>query len=180
MSLLSDNNIDFQRSIPNKSDFKISGGIHSSFLINNSILQQEFEKFVISLKAKNAHLLEKRYYYINIWSMACKPCLDEIPLIDSLLSSFTNQITYVMVSSHSNEAVSNFLKNKNIEMKNFVFLNEMIDFISGIYNEIEVKKQSFPLHVVLDKKGNCLAYLFGAIHDENSAAPLINFIKTLK
>ena len=110
----------------------------------------------------------------------CKACSDEMPFLDLLPEKFDKNIGCVMVSSHSNEAVNNFLKSKAIEMENFVFVNEMIDFISGIYNEIEVKNQSFPLHVVLDKKGNCLAYLFGSFNDEVSAAPLINFINNLE
>ena len=151
----------------------------SVFLLNNTTLKKGFKEFIKLLRESDKELVNKDYFYVNIWSIACKPCSDEMPFLDLLAETFDKKIGYIMISAHSNEAVSSFLKNKRIEMKNFVFLNKMIDFISGIYNEIEVTNQAFPLHVVLDKNGNCLAYLFGAFHDENSAAPLINFIKNL-
>jgi thiol-disulfide isomerase/thioredoxin len=150
----------------------------SSFILNNTNLKLGFEIFTKALEEQKPELLKNNFLYINIWSIVCKPCSDEIPFLDSLPQKINKSISYLMVSSHSEDAVTNFLKNKEIQMKNFIFVNEMIDFISGIYNEIEVKNQSFPLHVVLDKEGNCLAYLFGSI-DDMTAAPLVNFINNL-
>lgn len=151
----------------------------SEFILNNTPLKQGFEMFINELKDQKTDLLQYNYFYVNIWSIICKPCLDEMPFIDDLPEKINKGLACVMVSAHSNKAVNNFLENKNKKMKNFIFVNEMIDFISGIYNEMEIENQSWPLHVVLDSKGNCLAYLFGAINDENSAAPLINFINSL-
>ena len=159
---------------------KIINFDNSFFILNRTKLKQGFKGFTNELHKQNPKLLQNNYFYLNIWAIICKPCIDEIPFIDNLPEKFNKSLTCVMVSAYSNGAVNNFIKNKNVIMNNFTFINEMIDFISGIYNEIEVKSQSFPLHVILDKKGNCLAYLFGTIHDENSAAPLINFINSLE
>lgn len=153
---------------------------NSFFILNNTSLKVSFKDFTKQLKKNNPELLKKDYFYLNIWAIMCEPCIDEIPFIDELPKKTNKDLTCVMLTAYSNGAVNNFLKNKNLSMKNFIFFNEMIDFISGIYNEIEVKTQSFPLHVILDKKGNCLAFLFGSIHDDNSAAPLVNFINELK
>lgn len=150
----------------------------SLFGLNETILEKGFKKFKQKLDNKTA-LQNNNYYYINVWNIACKPCSDEMPFIDALTGKFKKDLACIMVSSHSDEAVNNFIRNKGIKMENFIFVNEMLDFISGIYNEIRVRNQSFPLHVVLDKKGDCLAYLFGAFYDEASAAPLINFINQL-
>lgn len=152
----------------------------SIFTLNNSQLKHGFDILVREIRKQKPELLQNYYFYINIWSIICKPCFDEIPFIDTLPEKVNKNLTYLMISSHSNGAVNNYLENKNIKMKSFIFINEMIDFISGIYNEIELQNQSWPLHVVLDINGNCLAYLFGSIHDEKSAAPLINFINSLK
>jgi thiol-disulfide isomerase/thioredoxin len=152
----------------------------SSYILNDTKLKEGFKKFTIELKKQKPELLQNNYSYINIWNIICKPCFDEIPFIDNLSEKINKNISYVMVSSHSNGAVNKFIENKNLKVKNFIFINEMIDFISGIYNEIEVKSQSWPLHVVLDGEGTCLAFLFGSIHSEDSAAPLINFINDLK
>jgi hypothetical protein len=152
----------------------------SDFILNNTSLKHGFEKFSNKLTEQYPNILFQNYIYINIWSIICKPCLDEIPYIDNLPSKFNKDLTCIMITSHSQKAVNNFISLKGVKMNNFIFLNEMIDFISGIYNAIEKKNQSWPLHVVMDKRGNCLAYIFGSIHDDFSSAPLINFINSLE
>jgi hypothetical protein len=152
----------------------------SSFILNDTELKKGFKKFATELNKQKPGLLQNNFLYINNWSIICKPCLDEIPLHNELSVKLGNDISYCMVTHHSEEAVNKLVIKENIELKKFIFVNGMINFISGIYNEIKIVNLSFPLHIVLDSKGNVLAYLFGAFQDENSYKPIINFINKLK
>lgn len=160
-----------------KKDFTNQASI---YLLNDTTLNVGFEKLICAVKYKNSNFVQNKYYYTNIWSIACEPCVDEIPLLDKIVMPFNKSLNCLMVSPYSDKAVNNFLLKRQIQMQNFTFINGMIDFISGVYNEINMKKQSFPLHVVLDQNGMCLAYLHGAFHDIESATPLTNYLNQLK
>jgi hypothetical protein len=150
-----------------------------SNLIKDRKFHNSFKKFRIELIKQKPELLNKDYFYVTIWNLGCQPCLDEITVLDSLPNEFDKNIAYVMVSAHSNKAVESYLKRNNIEIINFFLINEMVDFIFGIYNELELKNLILPLHVIFDKKEHPLAYLIGAINNRVNAMPMINYINSL-
>lgn len=147
--------------------------------LNRTNLKDGFTVFCEKLKENGQGYSDKEYIYINVWSVICKPCIDEIPFIGTLEKLVNKNLDYYLVCFHSDKAIETFLRNNNIKSNNLTFVNGMTDFISGIFNEIEENNLAFPLHAILNKQGDCLAYLFGSIHDEKSAAPLINFINSL-
>lgn len=123
---------------------------------------------------------QRKYFYLNIWNLACKPCVEEIPYLDFMMSKYRHKFICLMLSSHTKKAVENFLEVKKIKINNFIFIDQSGGLISRIFSEITETNPGFPLHIILDKNGNALAYLFGSIHDDVSAAPLINFINDLE
>jgi hypothetical protein len=143
-------------------------------------LQSRFKYFIRSVQRKNNKLFRCKYYYINIWVLNCKPCITEIDFLNTLPEKVNKNISFIMVSSHSDNAVNSFLERNGITMKDYTFLNEKKDFISDIFKETRVTNETFPLHVVMDNRGNFLAYLFGSIHNEVLAAPLIGFLNNLE
>jgi thiol-disulfide isomerase/thioredoxin len=148
--------------------------------LNETSLTQGFNFFLEKIKNYNSDkFINGSYFYVNIWSLGCKPCQLEMPILNNLIKKFNKHIVCIKVTSHSEKAVSSYLRNENLKLDSFIFLNDMNDFISGIYNEIGFQSQLFPLHVILDKKGNALAFMFGAFQDENSTTPLLNFINNL-
>src|ERR1700743_1838219 len=50
---------------------------------------QGFNIFLAKLKEGNKSLLGKKYYYINIWTNWCKPCIREMPWLDSIAGSLS-------------------------------------------------------------------------------------------
>ncbi|MGZ3883226.1 MAG: TlpA family protein disulfide reductase [Bacteroidia bacterium] len=154
--------------------------MENAFNFNSVDFAKEFELLKDKIEEQNISSCSANYFYINIWSLACKPCVDEMQFIKKMVDDFNKKIFNVLVTIHSNEAVYSFMRNKEITMENFFLINEMMNFVSGIFNEIEEKKFKVPLHIVLNRKGEVLAYLFGAFHDETSAAPLVNFINSLE
>lgn len=130
-------------------------------------------------KHKSITKTTSNYYYINFWSLGCKPCLDELPIVKMLPAKFNKKINCVIVSLHSDKAVNNFIKNNQINMDDFVFINNALEFTSWVYESLSLEKYFFPLHLILDSKGKILAYQKGTIPDLNSASNIINFVNEL-
>ena len=147
--------------------------------LNNTSLPDGFESFKEILKEKKQKVLAHKYYYLNVWSPDCEPCIDEIKILDSLEFTNNSNILCVFVSAYRDEVVADLLKRRKISVNNFIFVNQMINLISGLYSEIELQRQIYPAHFILDEKGTALAYLLGSIHDTRSAQPLVNFFKGL-
>jgi hypothetical protein len=121
----------------------------------------------------------KKYIYVNLWSLGCQPCIDELSFIDSLKDYIHKDIDYFFVSSHSDPAVSGFLNRKKISIINFIFINNMLDFISGVFNEIDINGIVFPTHVIMKRNGEILAFYCGSMNSKEEALPVINFINNL-
>ena len=67
-----------------------------------------------------------------------------------------------------------------IIIKNFIFLNDMSDFISAICNEQGVKGKSYPMVLILDNKGKVLHYSVGAYQNLKEAAEFSEMINKLE
>lgn len=151
--------------------------VRDLFEINDSNWSKGFQSIYNHLLLKEVDFTNK-YFYVNIWSITCQPCIDEIPIIESMVHSFNKKVVNLMVTSHSELIVDKFLQKNDISINNFILLNGKKDFISGIYNSIGVKNQIFPLHAILNNKGMPEAYLFGAFSDKSNSNPIINFINS--
>jgi len=136
--------------------------------------------FLNELKRKSANYSSKRLIYINIWNLACKPCIDEFQLLERISCQWGKKTTNVFISNHSDNAVNLFLKKNKTEYDNFVFINEMNDLIVKIFNLIEVPRIMYPMHIVMNPEGKILAYLAGAFTNEKDANRLTEFIVSLK
>jgi thiol-disulfide isomerase/thioredoxin len=140
---------------------------------------ESFKIFNSKFKNENINIVFEKYIYINIWSLGCQPCIKELPFINSLKDYIEKKINYICVSSHSDNAVNNFLSTKKIAPLNLVFINGMQEFILSVFNEIDIEGMVFPTHVVMKKNGEILAFYNGSIHTQEQALPIINFIKNL-
>ena len=103
--------------------------------INKTTWTKGFESFITKLKQKDQKLANKKYFYINTWATFCSPCIKEMPFLDSLAGTLRNDVAYVFVSEISDESATSCIKRHKYNIKNFIFLNDMGDFISGICNE---------------------------------------------
>src|SRR6187402_395814 len=124
--------------------------------VNKTKWSEGLKLFQTKLKEKNGALAGKKYYYINIWTASCKPCIREMPWLDSIAGSLKKDVGYIYLTDMTTEAASNVIKNRNFHLKNFVFLNDMNDFVSGICNERNTRNKVYPMVLILSNKGEVL------------------------
>jgi thiol-disulfide isomerase/thioredoxin len=148
--------------------------------ISKTTWKQGFEIFTGKLKEKNKALLSKKYYYINIWTNWCKPCIREMPWLDSLAGKIDKNVGYFFVSEMNDDAAYQCIKRKNYNIKNFVFLNDMNDFVSAICNEKQTKSKIYPMVLILSNKGELLHSSIGAYGSARESAEFAEMINKLE
>ncbi|MCC6372184.1 MAG: hypothetical protein IT236_14365 [Bacteroidia bacterium] len=172
-----------------REDIKTTYNKEFGNMVNSSLGFQKISKtkwseglslFQKKLKQSNPNLLSKKYYYINIWSITCKPCIKEMPWLDSLAGAIKKDVAYVFLSELSDEVANNCLKNKKIQTKNFVYLNEMNDFVSSICNERKTRSKAYPTVIILNNQGEVLHYSIGAYSNRREAAGFTDLINKLE
>jgi thiol-disulfide isomerase/thioredoxin len=141
---------------------------------------QGFKLFQAKLTEDNKSLLGKKYYYINIWTNWCKPCIREMPWLDSIAGSLNKDVGYVFLSDISERVAKTSLKKINYQAENFVFLNDMNDFVSAICNEQGKKTKIYPMVLILSNTGEVLHYSIGAYSNKREAAGFAKLINSLK
>lgn len=153
---------------------------HNSSFLNRPSVELGFNLFIESLAKRGFLSSDKQYYYINIWSIGCQPCIEELPTLDSLQNIISQKVSCIMVSCHSDRAVQRFLEKRSLTLSNFILLNGMNDFVLYINNKLNLDEYVFPIHIILNKKGHVLAYLIGSLTDERSLLPITEFIDNLE
>lgn len=119
--------------------------------------------------------VKKDFYYINIWCIACQPCIDEFVILDNLAKEWCAKIPFVLVSPHSETAFNSFIKRSTIQTENLFYLNERKLFIENLFNILDISL--FPLHILVDKDGNIHAFSKGGFKTEEDTVKLTNFFK---
>lgn len=147
--------------------------------LTNTTWKQGLELFTKALKTKNRSLLNKKYYYINIWASFCAPCIREMPWLDTIADTLRKDVGYVFLSDMSDEVADKCIKRKNFTINNFVFLNDMNEFVSAICNERGVKNKAYPMVLILSNKGELLHYSVGAYGNVREAAGFAEIINRL-
>lgn len=107
------------------------------------------------IKKEQPNLVNKKYLFINIWNIGCGPCIKEIPTLDSLsLKIKRKDVGFVFLTENGEKLIASFLKRKQINVQNFVYINDANDYISSILNSKGLKSKSYPIQIIIDKKGN--------------------------
>lgn len=98
-----------------------------------------------------------RYYYFNLWAIFCKPCIAEMPRLDSLAAQASPDITWVYVTHNSNKLISDFFsKGGRYQPKKFEFMNEQETLMQAIFKELHITGGSYPTHLIVDSTGTIL------------------------
>ena len=142
--------------------------------------KEGLEIFTNKLKYKHGDLLNKKYYYINIWPNWCIPCVNEMPWLDSIAGNLKKDVGYIFLSDISDSVANNCIRKNNYNLKNFVFLNDMNDFVSAICNEKGTKSKAYPMVLILSNKGLLLHYSIGAYGSAREASDFAEMINRLE
>ena len=84
---------------------------------------------------------------INLWFIACPPCLEEIPSLNTLQKEFSTQVNFIAITLDKEEALQKFLKKKPF---NFIQVADSRKSLEKIIT-------NFPKNIFLDKDGIIVA-----------------------
>lgn len=105
----------------------------------------------------NSIFEESEYTLVNIWGTFCKPCIDEIPVLQDIHEN-TEKINVVGIVADGDIN----------EIKAFEILNQLeADYVNLIPNQdfidnFLIKVQVAPVSIIVDKEGKILETIVGA------------------
>ncbi len=137
--------------------------LYQSARVQDIAYENGLSVFFEKMKQVNPELKKKHYYYFSAWNVRCGACIEEMPMLDSLSGSLSENIGCIYVSDDSDETIRAFLKRKHISSKHFTYLNDMDDFISAVYSSQNIKHKVFPTHFVTDSVGRILFFKEGSL-----------------
>lgn len=131
------------------------------------------------IEREQPRLLNKKYYFICIWNMACGPCIKEMPTLDSLAGLIPRKdIGYIHLTENSDKLVQAFLKRKHLSPKNFIYMNDANDYIMALIKSQGMKSKGYPLQAIITCKGE-LKHFGGAFIQQTNDSALMSVINAL-
>jgi thiol-disulfide isomerase/thioredoxin len=118
--------------------------------------------FMSKLKQKYPNLPEKKYYYLNVWNTKCKPCIGEMPYLDSLAGVSKSDIAFVFITDDMDDLAEPFIERKGLKFNHSYRINDAIGMISGVMSEKKTKEKIYPMHAIISSDGDLLHYHIGA------------------
>lgn len=81
---------------------------------------------------------------INFWFTSCKPCIEEMPILNSIKEQFKDKVNFIAITFEPNEKVIAFLKKHKFNFKQITNARKFTD---------SLQMKSFPVNIFLDKNG---------------------------
>lgn len=81
---------------------------------------------------------------LNFWFTTCKPCIDEMPILNKIKDKFHNKIDFIAITYETKDKTIPFFKKHKFEYKQIVGEKEFVEQL-GI--------QAFPKNIFIDKNG---------------------------
>jgi thiol-disulfide isomerase/thioredoxin len=113
---------------------------------------------------------------INFWFANCKPCIEEMPVLNKIKEQFKDRVNFVAITYETKEKVLDFLKKYNYTFTQIAGARKFID---------KLKMNSYPVNVFLDKNGIAKEIENGIPYEMNDKEEAIlgdgkNFIEILE
>lgn len=96
---------------------------------------------------------------LNFWFIGCAPCIKEMPALNEMVKDYEGKdVVFIAFANDKEESLTKFLKERE-------FKYNVIPASGSIANSYDVN--SYPTHVIIDKKGNVRATLTGGSVDRH-------------
>jgi cytochrome c biogenesis protein CcmG, thiol:disulfide interchange protein DsbE len=100
--------------------------------------------YTIDNKEINLNTLIGKPTVLNFWFTTCKPCIDEMPILNRIMKTYSDKVNFISITYEKKENVELFLKNHKFDYLTIVGADKFIDLL-GI--------QAFPKNIFIDKNG---------------------------
>ncbi|MBC3757063.1 TlpA family protein disulfide reductase [Hyunsoonleella sp. SJ7] len=113
----------------------------------NTYLNKELPNFNLTTaegKELNSNDLKGKPTLINLWLTRCKPCVEEIPVLNELSKKYADKVNFVTITPDRKETTLEFLKNQPFH---FIHLTDARAYLEKIGNS------SYPKNLFIDKNG---------------------------
>lgn len=81
---------------------------------------------------------------INFWFTRCKPCVEEIPILNKLVEKYSDKIHFISITPDNKETILPFLKDHDFNYKHLVNAKNFMH---------EIGLNAYPKNVFIDKNG---------------------------
>lgn len=112
-----------------------------------SYLNKKFpNKALFDIKGNEIRLenLKGKPVVINFWFTRCKPCVEEIPVLNKLVKKYSDEVHFVSITFDNKEIVSEFLKKQKFDYLHIINARKFT-------NEIGIS--GYPKNIFIDKNG---------------------------
>lgn len=96
---------------------------------------------------------------VNLWSVTCEPCIEEMPFLNQLKEKLEDKINFVGITNNDKEKVDKFL------LKHTFNFTQITGADYKMFNKNNFTR--FPFNFLLDENGN-IFYLLGNFNQENA------------
>jgi hypothetical protein len=154
--------------------------------LNNSKIKKISQKEGVDFLFKNINFMQpeyqksKKYYFISIWNTMCRPCIKEMPLLDSMTDIINRKdFAYFFITENGEKMITQFREKHKISSRNFNFINDADIYISSILKSHNMETRQYPIQLIIDNKGEVKYFQVGTIDSANDSL-VMNCIKNLK
>jgi len=81
---------------------------------------------------------------LNFWFTSCKPCIDEMPILNKIKSKYQNKVNFIAITYEPEDKTIPFFKKHKFDYKQIIGEKEFVEYL-GI--------QAFPKNIFIDKNG---------------------------
>ncbi len=125
----------------------------------------------------NKNIKEKKF--LSIWNVFCRPCIIEMPVLDSIAAIYGNKnINFYFVTENGEKTINEFIKKKKIDNRCFKYINDADTFITAFLSHYKINNRVYPIQIVLDENDNIEYYKIGTVEFPDDSALISIFNKT--
>jgi peroxiredoxin len=108
-------------------------------------------------KSFNSDAQKGKIQVYNFWFIACKPCVEEMPVLNKLTARFdTDKVVFIAPAFDKKTAINKFLETQDFDY-------QIVPNAMKLSQSLNVS--SYPTHIVVDQKGIIRAVFVGSSDD---------------
>lgn len=139
----------------------------------NGVKLTSFEATDLQGRKINNKNLKGKYFLLNFWFIECPPCIEEMPLLNNITTTYSDKIELISVCRNKRSDIESFLSNNKI---NFAIIPDGENLLENVFKN----PFGYPLTFLVNDKGIILQLYFGLREGTPDYIDLISRIETIE